>query len=153
MEDEIEAVDNEIESLQTLISLKDSYAADPGQLDQNAEKQMLTLLRELRSGEEKDAKTARQELLYTLNEKQIVTGVITDFSDRIAELQARKSELESQKVDPTSTVKSPAAGYFSSHVDGWESVYDYDKAEDLTWKILKKSSNPKPSTAAPWAGW
>ena len=79
VEDEIEAVDNEIESLQTLISLKDSYAADPGQLDQNAEKQMLTLLRELRSGEEKDAKTARQELLYTLNEKQIVTGVITDF--------------------------------------------------------------------------
>ena len=53
VEDEIEAVDNEIESLQTLISLKDSYAADPGQLDQNAEKQMLTLLRELRSGEEK----------------------------------------------------------------------------------------------------
>ena len=143
VEDEIEAVDNEIESLQTLISLKDSYAADPGQLDQNAEKQMLTLLRELRSGEEKDAKTARQELLYTLNEKQIVTGVITDFSDRIAELQARKSELESQKVDPTSTVKSPAAGYFSSHVDGWESVYDYDKAEDLTVEDLEKEQQPK----------
>lgn len=143
VEDEIETVESEIESLQTLLSLKDSYAADPSQLDQNAEKQMLTLLKELRSGEEKDAKTARQELLYTLNEKQIVTGAITDFSDRIAELQARKSELESQKVNPTSTVKSPASGYFSSVMDGWETVYDYDQVEDLTADDLKQERQPE----------
>ena len=137
IEDQIEALDNEMESLQNLLNIRGNFAADPGQLDQNAEKQLIKLLQGFHSDKAEEITSSRRELLYTLNEKQILTGTITDFSARIAELQEQKAALQAKAVASTGTVRSPEAGYFTRQVDGYEKAYSYEKAEDLTVEQLQ----------------
>ena len=67
-----------------------------------------------------------------MNEKQIVTEKVTDFNARISTLQAERQSIASSHGTQTGSIASPASGYFISHVDGYEGVFDYDQIEDIT---------------------
>ena len=72
------------------------------------------------------------DLLSLMNKRQITTGKVADFSDRIAALKAERQQLAASFKKATGTVSAPVAGYFVSEVDGMETALSYDKAEQLT---------------------
>ena len=63
---------------------------------------------------------AEDELMSAIFRKQIITGEQGAFDEKIAGLKAERDRLDSEAGSPVGTVKSPAAGYFVSDVDGYE---------------------------------
>lgn len=83
----------------------------------------------------------------SLTGKQIATGSSLDFSKQLADL---KNELNAlQKADYSYTeVKSDAAGYYINGSDGYESIIDFDKIDDLTVKSVETAIKSKPDSVA-----
>ncbi|HBC26026.1 MAG TPA: secretion protein HlyD, partial [Ruminococcaceae bacterium] len=107
--------------------------------------QKLTLL--LTAVQEQDysgVPEARSNLLYLLNERQIVTGKSKDYSSRIAELQ-KQLQSASPSGGKTGQIKSPAAGYFINSADGYEEKWDYASVPGLSASQLREKLSQKPA--------
>ena len=83
-------------------------------------------------------------LVSSINQRQVYTGKVTDFSGEIASLQSQITQLRESSGNSIGTLTSSKAGYFSSHCDGYENAIKYSDIDKLT---LDDLNNIKPSTA------
>ncbi|HEX3038288.1 MAG TPA: HlyD family efflux transporter periplasmic adaptor subunit [Oscillospiraceae bacterium] len=143
VQQQIKSIDSEIETLTKLNNPGDTYAVSPDLLDKQIDEKLTSLLSDVHSGEYLSLPTDRADMLYLLNERQVVTKKVTNFSDRIEQLKSQKTALASSVGGKKGVIASPAAGYFISTVDGCESLYNYDKATSLTVSDLKSKQNQK----------
>ena len=74
----------------------------------------------------------KEELLVNFNKRQLITNNKKSFSDRIEELQAEKASLTDDLQNPLSSVVTEKAGYFSTLLDGYESVFTVPRIQSLT---------------------
>lgn len=76
---------------------------------------------------------------YKITSMQIATGKKFKFSSEISKLQKSKNKAD-KKIGNKTVVTSPAAGYFSSNVDGYEGLYSYEEISQngMTPKELDK---------------
>ena len=74
----------------------------------------------------------RDELLTLINKRRILTGVTTDYSDKIESLTAERALLSAGQDTIAESVEAPYAGYFYSTTDGYESTFSASKVESLT---------------------
>lgn len=79
-----------------------------------------------------------------ITRRQLVTGTKIDFSSKMKEIQAEIAALDKAGTKPVSTIPSTEAGYYSAKVDGYESVIDYRKVEELTTKDVENALKAKP---------
>lgn len=79
-----------------------------------------------------------------ITRRQLVTGTKIDFSSKMKEIQAEIAALDKAGTKPMSTIPSTEAGYYSAKVDGYESVIDYRKVEELTTKDVENALKAKP---------
>lgn len=100
--------------------------------------------------------TMSTELLSTMNKQQITIGRIQDYSARLAELGAKRSELEARVTANPAPVTSPVAGYFVNRVDGFEQVLTIDTAQEMTPESLRsameRQETPQPGTVGKVVG-
>ena len=129
---ELESVDSEITRLQSLQSPGDTYAASPDSLNRQIQRRLSSLLGQTVSGDFASLPASREDLLYLISERQIVTGQASDLGARLAELQKTRETLSQQAGTALGTIVSPASGYFISSTDGLESALDFSKALSLT---------------------
>lgn len=137
---QLEELDNEIAKLQKLNSPGDTYAANPDSLNNQINQEMTDLLIASRKEGLNDLSENREKFLYLLNEKQIVTEKVTDFNARIGTLQTQRQSVASSHGGQTGTIASPASGYFISHVDGFEGVFDYDNIKEITPEEIREKA-------------
>ncbi|MEF2920498.1 MAG: HlyD family efflux transporter periplasmic adaptor subunit [Acutalibacteraceae bacterium] len=78
-------------------------------------------------------------LLYSLNEKQITTGVVTDFNKRLSKLEQEKVQLQQGISPAVGQVISPVAGVFTTQLDGKEFLYDYNNGVKITYANVKNA--------------
>lgn len=76
--------------------------------------------------------TVEENLLTSILRKQLLTGDQGNISDKINELKAERDALSASAGAPIGTVKSGAAGYFVSSVDGYEKSVDVTKLDEIT---------------------
>ena len=95
------------------------------------------------------AEKSVDDFLYSINEKQIITGKIQNFNSKIAELENEKIILQ-QSIKPSiGQITADRAGIFTSHTDGFEESYDYAQAQHISYQELinlqsaEKSEPPK----------
>ena len=129
---ELEKLDEEIETLQDLAAPGETYAANPDRLEEQVQQEFTTLLRQISEENFSELDAAGSALLKLLNQKQIVTGKTENFNARIQELQAQRSALAASAGQPVGTVTSPVSGYFTRAADGLESLVPYETVLDLT---------------------
>ena len=129
---QIERLDEEIDRLTQLSRPGDTYAANPDLLNTQISQAMVSLLDAAHSGDYTAVTEHQKDVLYLINEKQIVTGETTDFSSKIASLQAQRDSLAASSPAKTGEVTSPVSGYFIPRADGLESRFSYEEAETLT---------------------
>lgn len=79
-----------------------------------------------------------------ITRRQLVTGTKIDFSSKMKEIQAEIAALDKAGTKPMSTIPSTEAGYYSAKVDGYESVIDYRKVQELTTKDVENALKAKP---------
>ena len=129
---ELESVDGEIKRLQSLQSPGNTYAASPDSLNQQIHRKLSSLVGQTVSGDFASLPASREDLLYLISERQIVTGQASDLGARLTELQKTRETLSRQAGTALGTIVSPASGYFISSTDGLESALDFSKAKSLT---------------------
>ena len=85
-------------------------------------------------------------LLATINQRQLLTGKISNFDSQIASLNAQIEELRSSSGDSIGSVQTPKAGCFTEYCDGYENAFDYSKVDEMTLADLhsmKKTEVPQ----------
>jgi len=73
-----------------------------------------------------------EEILVNFNKRQIITNTADHFAEQIQTLKDQKASLMSTLHDPICTVSSPASGYFSTLLDGYESNFTPADVASLT---------------------
>lgn len=147
---QIGEIDAEINSLQSLQLQSGAGKSDLESINKQIKLTQRDILDSVRAGELTEAATHRKTLQQLLNRKQIVIGTVTDFSERLTNLRAKRSELSAQLETNTRSITSPAAGYFVSDTDGYESMLSYGDVTDLTVSQVESafSAEVTPSAAS-----
>ncbi len=93
-------------------------------------------------------KNDADRLLTYINQRQLLTGKITNFNEQISALNAQISQLRSSAGSSTGSVVTPVAGYFSEFCDGYEDSFPFSRVKDMTLsdlKSIKRGSVPSNS--------
>lgn len=85
------------------------------------------------------------DLLYTMNIYNIVTGNEENFKPVIKQIKAEINELKAKIEEPLDSIKANSSGYFVKSVDGYESSVSYDDIENMSTDELQKLFNKEPS--------
>ena len=140
---QIKDINNQISSLRML---SESYYKDSVSLEtvnSQIENNIFSILNNVNQGKYSDAKSINHDLLLSICERQMITGNVKDFSEKITQLKQKKTDLEAQCSESYGTVTSDKAGYFISHPDGYESTFDYNKVNKITLDDLKNAKSKK----------
>ena len=129
----IDELESQIANLQQLNKTASTISATPDELDKSID----SSLSEINSALTKKELTALDgnidDLLYIVNERQVVTGKMKNFDEKISQLRKEADELkksfsETQKLQ---SVNSGATGYFVSFADGYEGIYETKDLDTL----------------------
>ena len=95
------------------------------------------------------AKTGADKLLTSINQRQLLTGKITNFNSQISALTSQMEALRNASGDSTGTITTPNAGYFTEFCDGYENAVKYSDIDNLTLDGLRniKQSDVPDNTA------
>lgn len=118
--DQIKSYTQEIEGLSSAAALKMGFLSTDYLNTQLQE----TISRTSESSADQNAQNIPQltaTLTELINKKQVAIGRENNFGERIGYLQAQKSYLENSLSPPVKSIVSSSGGYFTSHVDGYES--------------------------------
>ncbi len=136
----------ELNLLQSLEIDNKSFSTNPDILDNK----ILQCLKEFGmdlNDNKFDNEVNKNELLYLLNERQIIIGKIKDIDEKTSKIKEQIYNLESSYSKNILNVKSPKVGYFVSTIDGLENYIDYNnvlniQTEDIkTVDLSKKNDN------------
>lgn len=89
----------------------------------------------------------KDELLILLNKRRIIVQNVKSYDDKITSLNSQRSSLTSQLTNITQTVYAPEAGYFYSGLDGYESIFDSTKLDDMTLDEFYTMTEAEPVTS------
>lgn len=150
---EIENLNQEIRSLEQINIISNQNTTNPDLIDEQIGNSIQDL------GVVKDFKsfpniyTIQSDLLYYLNERQLITGKTQNFDSRINQLENRINEINVQyPKGKTGVVDAPSAGYFVSIVDGYENSFDYNNVKNLTVSEIKSGLEGKKTDVESPAG-
>lgn len=129
---QIEAIDSQIKELKALSDVYYSDNVNLDVVDNELDNGILTYLTSLNEGKYSQANESLHNVLNSINKRQLITGQVEDFSQRIAQLEAEKQQYESSSNKSIGQITSQKAGYFISYTDGYEKALDYAKIKDLT---------------------
>ncbi len=132
-------LDEEINNLKKLNSMSQVLGVSLESINKSLNKNLADFIIDIKNNDFSDASADINNLLYSLNEKQIVTGKVTDFNDRLTQLEQQKTELQQAISPPIGQIISPASGVFTTQVDGKEKLYDYSKGTKITYNNLKNA--------------
>ena len=77
----------------------------------------------LAAGDGTRADALSDELLLLLNQKQILTGEMTDMPARLADLRAQKQTLEAAYAGTYQSITTARSGYYFRQTDGYEAQF------------------------------
>jgi hypothetical protein len=140
-----ERLTKEMKALQSLASQGSYVDANAENIDSLLGSQLLSVIMDAHDGDA-DISGTRQQFLSLLNEKQLSTGKVKNFSARISSLQQQLSALASSNNGAElGKITAADSGYFSSTVDGYESAFNYNEIQELSPENLK---SVKPAAVA-----
>ena len=147
---ELQKVNEEIEKLEALGNPGNTFSLSPDTINRQISDKLTEFLSASVNPEDSEYSSLRENLIYLLNEKQIVTGKVDNFSSRIQQLNDKKTELTAEAGTVTGSLVSPESGYFINSTDGFESVFDISKVLDITTDQIQSalSLQPAPETGA-----
>ncbi len=144
---EAERLSERIDALKLLQSNSDTITKTPDAIDKSVRSELIKANYNVNTGSISAAELCADDVLYYINERQIVTGKITDFSARINQLEAQYKELQQtlNKGKKSKDIKSPATGYFVSSADGYENIFKVSELpnilpEDMSPDRIKQSA-------------
>lgn len=140
----LETLQEEKDRLQQLSRASEAFTS-PDSLDRQILQRLKSMQTAILEGEYSELDQQREDLLYQLNEWQIVTKKVENFDGRIQSLQQQMDQLQEQHSESIGSVTSPLAGYFVSSLDGYESEFSADEILSLTSEQVEEKLAAEPS--------
>lgn len=136
----IKNINKQITNLQNLgkFYYKESVGLDT--INNEIDNQIFTMLGNVNKRKLTSSQDDTNNLLYYINEKQIITGQVKSFKNKINDLRAEREEISKSSSTKIGSVQTGMAGYYVSDVDGYEKSINYNKVKDVSVKDLKKLS-------------
>ena len=130
---EIEKLNAQITALEQLEKTADTITITPDEIDRNISSLLVQATMNVSNGDYTLADDNINDVLYNLNERQLVTGKLESFSDKINELKSQVKALEKSSTgsQKSKNIKSTSSGYFVSTADGYEGIYSIKDIEDI----------------------
>lgn len=97
---------------------------------------------------------ARRELdslLVQLNKREIITGAVKNYDDRVEALKAEKTALTAQLSGSVQEITGANSGYFFYGVDGYEGLFDTAALNSMTLDDFAALKEKEPQPTAPGA--
>lgn len=129
----IEEIDQKIAFLESLGGASTTVNVGIDTINSQLNDKLLYLEKQINSRAFDDISAAEDDLMTTIYRKQVITGKQGSLVEKIAALQTERTQLQSSTGQPAGSIKSPAAGYFVSSVDGYEKALDVNKLDRLTY--------------------
>jgi len=129
---EIERLEEEIKWLEKFNNASERASVNPEQLQNKACEKVISLLTAVHDGRYRSVEEERESTQYVLNERLILYGDASSFSDRIKALEAQRDQLDRESSESTGQLRADTAGYFISYVDGYEAALSYADVREIT---------------------
>lgn len=126
----IDKLETQIANLKQLEVTANTITLAPDDIDKNISSSLSKAKVNASEKNFTDADKNITSALYSINQRQMVTGKMKDFSEKIAQLQKKVDSLRKNMAKSTSVI-SPKTGYFSSQVDGYENFYTTQDIDNL----------------------
>lgn len=141
LSDRILAIDKKISVLENS-SVSDKATKTDSKVIDDKINELFYLMRDgIENGDTEYAIYRKDELLTYLNKRQVLTQNISGFEEQIVSLIREKETLSGQLINLEENVAVSNPGYFYSQVDGYESVFDVSKLENLTLQSYEELVN------------
>ncbi len=124
-----------IEILETIQGYNDLNAADLNLINSKINSSFLEMISDSQNGKigyESEA----NDLLMSMDRKQIVTGKEANFNELISSLESEKKTLEGQINEAVNTLISTESGYFIYSTDGYEEAFSVEDLKTVTYSEL-----------------
>lgn len=147
----VKDLENEIERLKNLESFGIALSTSPSSIERQSYQELNNLLKSVNNDDYQKLKKSRNKILYLLNQRQIATNKICDFSDKINSLKQEIDNIKVQDDKETRTILADEAGYFVGKTDGFEDEFNYNNVLNITpsqVKDLINNNTPKKKVSA-----
>lgn len=134
--DKIAAIDEEIDRLSRAQSPGTANYVEPEALLGDIGTSYDELLECIGNRDFGEISEVRKDLETDTDLYEIVTGIETDYNERIDELTAERNRIKANASAPVDVIKASKTGYFVSYADGYESVLSTDMTDELTEELI-----------------
>lgn len=127
-----EKLDTQIKDLEQLDKTKEAITATPDELDKAIDVDLSRINQFVNERDYSSARSVCDSMLYSINERQLVTGKTSGFESKINELNTQLDSLKSSgSNEAVKSILSPATGYFVSSADGYENILTTADVDEL----------------------
>ena len=127
-----EIIKNEISRLENLKNFGFALSSSPNSIDQQAYLELNDFIKNMCNHEFNKLAKRRDNILYLLNERQIVAGQNLNLSEKISQLNNELTQINSQINGNVKKILAEESGFFVGNTDGHESDFDYDNVLKIT---------------------
>ncbi len=137
---EIESVKKKISDIKDILSYNDIDAANLDLINARVQERENKLIEASSTGNFSEIYNAADELLSSINRKQVALGEISDFSAQLDALDSKLNSLSDSLPSPTGKILAKQSGYFVSMTDGYEEIFTCEDLSLITPEFLNEAS-------------
>lgn len=138
----VNEINKEIEVLQSLNTSHGNANTDFSAVDKQIELNLTNIISAVNSNSASSIASSGDSLIYSINQRQIVTGEVKNFNEKIASLNAEAEKYRQAGSDYIDVITTDTSGYFVASADGYENVLDYETVPTLTVDEFSKERKP-----------
>lgn len=140
----INKLSTQIENLQKLNALSQVTGASLEAVNKSINRNMESFIKSVDNNDFTSASKSMDVLTYSINERQVIVGEVSNFDEYTKELTQKKEALLKSTSNATGTIKSPVAGTFTSYIDGYEPMFSFKDAKKMNYTQLKELKEKQP---------
>ena len=140
---EINKLDKEISTLEAFDLAAKTISTNPNYVEKQTYQTLKTFLSYINQEDYSKLKSSREQILYLLNERQVIFGQSQDFSERISQLKKQREDLVKLKSKKIGNMIASESGYFVGDTDGFENAFEMKDILSLTPDKISSLLNEK----------
>ncbi len=130
----------QIDEFKKILSTSSKYKED---ISYNSEikKHALEIAQNVSTDNLNDAFHSASEFTTSIIKSKIASGEITDYSDKLKQLESQMENLHAQTSSAVKYITAPESGYFSYKVDGLEDKLNISMTDEITPELFDEIVN------------
>lgn len=139
----INEINKQLEILEELNTSYENVNTDYSAVDKQIELNLKNMISAVNSNSSAEIIKSGDSLIYSINQRQVITGAVSGFDEQIASLRKEAARYQQNGGSYIDAITTDVGGYFVATVDGYEGLFDYDTVKELTVSDMESELSPK----------